>query len=78
MVQPQQTIGKIGDGSYTPGPGGVLHFDASNNGVGYSPEHDGKGLITADIKSKLDAALAAMKAGTLKTCPDTCGTDTGS
>jgi hypothetical protein len=24
-------------------------------------------------RPKLDAALAAMKAGTLKTCPDNCG-----
>ena len=27
----------------------------------------------ADVQAKLDAALAAMKAGTLETCPDNCG-----
>ena len=29
--------------------------------------------VPADLKAKLDAAFAEMKAGTLKTCPDNCG-----
>jgi basic membrane lipoprotein Med (substrate-binding protein (PBP1-ABC) superfamily) len=46
-------------------------FDATNDGIGVSPAHDK--TWPADLQSKLDAALAAMKAGTLKTCPDKCG-----
>ena len=66
----EQTIQAIAGGSAA---GGVQHFNASNDGIGSSPEHDNKSLITSDIQSKLDAALAAMKAGTLTTCPATCG-----
>jgi len=66
----EQTINAIAAGSAV---GGVLHFNATNDGIGASAEHDGKGLITSDIQAKLDAALAAMKAGTLTTCPATCG-----
>ena len=46
-------------------------FNASNDGIGVSPAHDK--AWPADLQGKLDAALAAMKAGTLKTCPDKCG-----
>ena len=54
-------------------PGDNL-FNAAADGVGVSPEHDNKGLITADLQTKLDAALAAMKATPpLVTCPTTCG-----
>jgi basic membrane protein A and related proteins len=66
----EQTINAIAAGTAA---GGVLNFDATNDGIGASAEHDGKGLITTDIQAKLDAALAAMKAGTLTTCPATCG-----
>jgi basic membrane protein A len=53
---------------------GVSNFDATNDGIGVSPEHDGAGLITSDIQTLLDDALAGMQAGTLVTCPaDTCG-----
>ena len=52
---------------------GALHFNATNNGIGVSPEHDGKGLITPAIQTLLDTALAGMKAGTLTTCPTNCG-----
>src|SRR5215212_8924189 len=49
-------------------------FSAANNGIGVSDFHDKAALLTSDLKGKLDAALAAMKGGTLKTCPDTgCG-----
>jgi basic membrane protein A and related proteins len=54
--------------------GGISKFDAKNDGVGYSPFHNTAITIPADVQGKLDAALAAMKAGTLKTCPDKCGT----
>jgi basic membrane protein A len=66
----EQTIQAIAAGT---AKGGVLNFDATNDGIGVSPEHDTKGLITSDIQAKLDAALQAMKAGTLVTCPDNCG-----
>jgi basic membrane protein A len=52
---------------------GSVHFNASNNGIGVSPEHDGKDLITPEIQALLDAALAGMQDGSLVTCPDNCG-----
>ena len=61
----------IADGTATPGD---LLFDAKNDGIGASAGHDKASAWAADTQSKLDAALAAMKAGTLKTCPDNCGT----
>jgi basic membrane protein A len=53
--------------------GGDDHWDAKRDGIGYSPFHDLESKVPSDLKGKLDAALAAMKAGTLKTCPDKCG-----
>jgi basic membrane protein A len=53
--------------------GGDDHWDAKRDGIGYSPFHDLESKVPADLKGKLDAALAAIKAGTLKTCPDKCG-----
>jgi basic membrane protein A len=64
------TIAGIGKGTAT---GGNRHYDATNDGIGASPGHDNASKWPADLQSKLDAAVAAMKAGTLKTCPDTCG-----
>jgi basic membrane protein A len=52
---------------------GNSNFDATNDGIGVADFHDKKSLITADTQKKLDDALAAMKAGTLKTCPADCG-----
>ena len=53
---------------------GDVLFDAKTNGIGVSPGHNLASLITPDIQAKVDAAMAAMVAGTLKTCPDTgCG-----
>jgi basic membrane protein A len=72
-VSVEDTIKAIGAGTAAPGPGGVLHFDATNDGIGVSAEQDGAGLITPAIQTLLDTALAAMKAGTLTTCPATCG-----
>jgi len=70
-VAVENTIKAIADGS---AKGGDSHFDAINDGIGLSAEQDGKNLITPDIQAKLDAALAGMKDGSIKTCPDTCGT----
>ncbi len=53
--------------------GGDSLWNAANGGIGISDFHDKKSLISADLQSKLDAAMAAMKAGSLKTCPDKCG-----
>ena len=61
----------IADGTATPGD---ALYDAKNDGIGTSPGHDKAAAWAADTQAKLDAALAAMKAGTLKTCPDNCGT----
>lgn len=47
-------------------------FNAANDGIGVSDFHGA--TVPADLQAKLDAAIAAMKAGTLKTCPDKCGT----
>jgi basic membrane protein A len=53
---------------------GDVLFDAKTQGIGVSPGHDLASLITPDIQSKVDAAMAAMVAGTLQTCPTTgCG-----
>jgi basic membrane protein A len=54
--------------------GGISKFNAANDGIGVSPFHNTAISIPADVQGKLDAALAAMKAGTLTTCPTTCGT----
>jgi basic membrane protein A len=53
--------------------GGNSGFDATNDGIGVSPGHDLASTWPADLQGKLDAALAAMKAGTLTTCPTDCG-----
>jgi basic membrane protein A and related proteins len=53
--------------------GGDSLWNAANDGIGISDFHDKTSLITSDLQSKLATALAAMKAGTLQTCPTTCG-----
>ena len=55
--------------------GGDDHWDAARDGVGYSPFHDLESQVPADLVPKLDEAFAAMKAGTLKTCPSTADGD---
>jgi basic membrane protein A len=46
-------------------------YDATNDGIGASPVTN---VTLPDVQAKLDAAYAAMKAGTLQTCPATdCG-----
>jgi basic membrane protein A len=53
--------------------GGVSLFGAANGGIGISPFHLTDVTVPADVQEKLDSALAGMKDGTLKTCPDQCG-----
>ncbi|HEX7430948.1 MAG TPA: BMP family ABC transporter substrate-binding protein [Candidatus Limnocylindrales bacterium] len=69
-----QTIKAIAGGT---AKGGVKTFDAANEGIGISPFHNTNVTLPADVQGKLDAALAAMKAGTLTTCPAKCGTWSG-
>jgi basic membrane protein A len=66
-----QTITAIAGGT---AKGGISKFNAANDGIGISPFHNTAITLPADVQGKLDAALAAMKAGTLTTCPATCGT----
>ena len=49
--------------------GGILKLDLKTDDVGLSPFHDFESKITADIKAKIDKAIADMKAGTLQPCP---------
>jgi basic membrane protein A len=66
-----QVVTAINGGSQEPGN---AHFDATNDGVGVSPGHDNASAWPSDLQGKLDAALAGMKDGSVKTCPDTgCG-----
>ena len=65
-----QALHKLDAGSAA---AGALVFEASNDGVGVSDFHTNSSAVGADLKGKLDAALAAMKAGTLTTCPTDCG-----
>ena len=68
----EATLKGIAAGSAKPGNS---HFDATNDGIGSSPaQGPNAALITPDIQTLLDAALAGMKDGSVKTCPDTCGT----
>jgi len=54
--------------------GGDNAYDATNDGIGIAPFHDMASAVPADVQGKVDAALAAMKAGGLQTCPTTgCG-----
>lgn len=67
----KQAIEGISAGNLAPAD--VL-FNAANDGIGVSPFHDAASMFGADVQTALDTALAGMKAGTLKTCPDTnCG-----
>jgi basic membrane protein A len=47
--------------------GGTITNDASNDGVGLAPYYDFASLITPEIQAKIDAALAGMKDGSIKT-----------
>ena len=64
-------IGQIADGT---AKGGDVLFNAANEGIGISPDHESTPLITSEIQAKVDAALAQMKATPpLTTCPAECG-----
>lgn len=48
--------------------GGVVRLGIDTADVGLSSFHDFAGQVTADTQKKIDDAVAAMKAGTLKAC----------
>src|SRR5574337_1011072 len=52
--------------------GGNVLYDAAQGGIGVAPFTSSTQVPQA-IQDKVTAALAAMKAGTLTTCPSTCG-----
>jgi basic membrane protein A and related proteins len=52
--------------------GGNVTLDAKSDGIGLAP-YTPDSAVSADTKAKITAALAAMVAGTLTTCPTTCG-----
>lgn len=66
----QQTIEAIAGGT---AKGGATLFDAKNDGIGVSPFYDAASKLAPDTQAKVDEAIAAMKAGTLETCPADCG-----
>ena len=49
--------------------GGKLLYDAKVDGVGYAPLRDWEAKLPSDTLSAIQTAFAAMKAGTLVTCP---------
>ena len=53
---------------------GDVLFNAANDGIGVSDFHDKASVFGPDVTTALQTALAGMKDGSLKTCPDTdCG-----
>jgi len=53
-------------------PGDVL-YDAKNDGIGVSQGHNNSQKWAAGVQDLLNKALAGMKDGSLKTCPEKCG-----
>jgi hypothetical protein len=53
---------------------GDVLYNAQNDGIGASPFHDAASMFGPEVQTALDTALAGMKDGSLKTCPETdCG-----
>ena len=48
---------------------GDVLYNAVNDGIAASPFHDKASMFGPEVQAALDKALAAMKAGTLQTCP---------
>ena len=64
-------------GSPTTAKGGLVFYNAANDGIGVSPFYEAASKLPADIQTKIDAALAGMKDGSLVTCPPKCGKTPG-
>jgi basic membrane protein A and related proteins len=58
-------IVRVRDNAFTPGG---IKLDLTTDDVGLSGYHEHAPLITADTQAAIDAAVAAMKAGTLIAC----------
>jgi hypothetical protein len=52
---------------------GDVLYDAKNGGIGVSVGHNKSGEWAPDAQTLLNTAIAGMKDGSLKTCPDKCG-----
>ena len=61
---------QISDGTATPGD---FLYDAKNDGIGVSQGHNLGNRWAAGTQDLLNKALAGMKDGSLKTCPEKCG-----
>jgi basic membrane protein A len=66
----ESTIKEIAAGT---AKGGNVTLNANSDGIGVAP-FTPSSAVPASVQAKLDAAIAAMKAGTLTTCPAKCGT----
>jgi basic membrane protein A and related proteins len=53
--------------------GGTVLYDAKNDGIGYSQGHNLGDKWAPGVVALLNTAFQAMKDGSLKTCPDNCG-----
>jgi len=60
----EQAIQRVAAGTAT---GGTIMNDATNDGIGLAPFYDFASLVTPDIQTKIDDALAGMKSGSIKT-----------
>jgi hypothetical protein len=62
-----EAIQRVADGS---NEGGTILLDASSEPpkVGYSPFHNDPDLLTPELQSAIDDAIAEMAAGTLDAC----------
>jgi basic membrane lipoprotein Med (substrate-binding protein (PBP1-ABC) superfamily) len=52
---------------------GTTLYDAKNDGIGVSQGHNNGDKWAAGTQDLLNKALAGMKDGSLKTCPEKCG-----
>lgn len=50
--------------------GGTIPLDITTDSVGLSPFHDSASMITSDIQKKIDDAIAGLKNGSIKACPE--------
>jgi basic membrane protein A and related proteins len=49
--------------------GGKIIYNASNDGIGVAPFYGAASKLPADMQTKIDAAIAGMKDGSIVTCP---------
>jgi basic membrane protein A len=49
--------------------GGIIIYNAANDGIGVSPFYDAASKLPADIQTKNDSANAGMKDGSVVSCP---------